>query len=71
MMAAELVRDRNSREPATEEMAQLFELTRKHGLVASKSGAYRNVLRICPPLCIQNLDVEFFEHAINRSFDEL
>ncbi len=46
MMALELVKDRLSRAPATEEMARLFELTRKHGLVASKSGAYRNVLRI-------------------------
>ena len=71
MMAVELVKDRQTREPATEEMAKLFELTRKYGLVASKSGAYRNVLRICPPLCIQMSDVSFFEQAINKSFEEL
>lgn len=71
MMAVELVKDRKTREPATEEMARLFELTRQHGLVASKSGAYRNVLRICPPLCIQAGDVPFFEDAISRSFDQL
>ena len=71
MMAVELVRDKTTKEPASEEMARLFELTRKHGLVASKSGAYRNVLRICPPLCIQSEDVAFFEQAINDSFDEL
>ena len=71
MMAVELVKDHKTKEPATEEMAQLFELTRKHGLVASKSGAYRNVLRICPPLCIQMGDVPFFENAINSSFEEL
>ena len=71
MMAVELVKDKKSKEPATEEMARLFELTRKHGLVASKSGAYRNVLRICPPLCIQSKDVAFFEEAINNSFDQL
>ena len=71
MMAVELVEDRKTKAPATEEMARLFELTRKHGLVASKSGAYRNVLRICPPLCIQMEDIAFFEQAINNSFDEL
>ena len=71
MMAVELVKDRNTKEPAAEEMARLFELTRKHGLVASKSGAYRNILRICPPLCIQMKDVAFFEQAITASFDEL
>jgi alanine-glyoxylate transaminase/(R)-3-amino-2-methylpropionate-pyruvate transaminase len=71
MMAAELVKDRHSKKPATEEMNQLFQLTRKHGLVASKSGAHKNVLRICPPLCIQMEDVAFFEHAISNSFAEL
>ena len=71
MMAAELVKDRRSKEPAPEEMNQLFQLTRKHGLVASKSGAHKNVLRICPPLCIQMEDVAFFEHAISNSFAEL
>ena len=71
MMAAELVKDRHTKEPAIEEMDRLFQLTRKHGLVASKSGAHKNVLRICPPLCIQMEDVAFFEHAIESSFAEL
>lgn len=71
MMAVELVKDRRTLEPAAEEMAALFELTRQNGLVASKSGAYRNVLRICPPLCIQMSDVAFFERAINKSFEQL
>ena len=70
-MAAELVRDRQSKTPAPEEMHQLFQLTRKHGLVASKSGANKNVLRICPPLCIQMEDVAFFEDAIDASFKDL
>ena len=71
MMAVELVKDRATREPDPETMARLFELTREHGIVASKSGAYRNVLRICPPLCIQMQDVEFFAAAINHSFEAL
>ena len=71
MMAAELVKDRKTKEPAVEEMHELFQLTRKHGLVASKSGAHRNVLRICPPLCIQMDDVAFFEKAIEASFADL
>ena len=52
-------------------MHELFQLTRKHGLVASKSGAHKNVLRICPPLCIQMDDVAFFEEAISNSFEDL
>ena len=71
MMAVELVKDRGSREPDTETMLHLFENTRECGLVASKSGAYRNVLRICPPLCMQMDDVPVFEEAINKSFEGL
>lgn len=71
MMAAELVKDRITKQPATEEMDKLFQLTREHGLIASKSGAHKNVLRICPPLCIQMEDVAFFEQAIDSSFGDL
>jgi len=41
------------------------------GLVMSKSGTYRNVLRIVPPLCIQGEDVDFFAEAIERCFRQL
>jgi alanine-glyoxylate transaminase/(R)-3-amino-2-methylpropionate-pyruvate transaminase len=71
MMAVELVKDRKTREPDVESMVRLFENTRECGLIASKSGAYRNILRICPPLCMQMSDVAFFEEAINRSFETL
>ena len=71
MMALELVKDRSTREPDPETLARLFELTRESGLVASKSGAFRNVLRICPPLCTRMQDVPVFEEAINRSFESL
>lgn len=71
MMAVELVKDRKSKQPNPESMVKLFENTGKNGQVASKSGAYSNVLRICPPLCIQMQDIAFFEEAINDSFDNL
>jgi hypothetical protein len=38
---------------------------------AREVGAYRNVLRICPPLGTRMGDVSFFEAAINRSFESL
>jgi alanine-glyoxylate transaminase/(R)-3-amino-2-methylpropionate-pyruvate transaminase len=71
MMAVELIRDRCSKEPDAETMARLFENTCECGQVASKSGAYRNLLRTCPPLCMQMDDVPVFEEAINRSLDKL
>lgn len=71
MMAAELVKDRKTKQPAPDEMHELFQLTRKYGLVASKSGAHKNVLRICPPLCIQMEDAAFFAEALSNSFEDL
>lgn len=68
MLAIELVRDPKTKEPAAEETADVFEVTREMGLIMSKSGAYKNVLRMVPPLCIQKHDVSFFADAIDKSF---
>ena len=68
MMAIELVRDRKTKEPATQETADIFERTREKGLVLSKSGTYRNVLRMVPPLCISMDDVDFVSDAMEATF---
>ncbi|MDH3377760.1 MAG: aspartate aminotransferase family protein [Gammaproteobacteria bacterium] len=71
MLAIELVKDRNTKLPATEETARVFELSREEGLVLSKSGPYRSVLRMVPPLCISLDDVEFFATSLDRCFTRL
>ena len=45
-----------------------FEATREMGLIMSKSGAYRNVRRMMPPLCIHSDDIAFFSEAIDQEF---
>jgi alanine-glyoxylate transaminase/(R)-3-amino-2-methylpropionate-pyruvate transaminase len=52
MVAIELVGDRKTKEPAPDEALAAFEATRKNGLIASRSGPYRNVIRMCLPLCL-------------------
>lgn len=71
MMGIELVKDRKTKEPAREETARVFEKTREKGLIMSKSGTYRNVLRMLPPMCIQKDDIEFFSQAFHESFAEM
>jgi alanine-glyoxylate transaminase/(R)-3-amino-2-methylpropionate-pyruvate transaminase len=71
MQAIELVKDRETKEPAPEETAFVFERTREHGLVLSKSGNYKNVLRMVPPLCLTMEDVEDIFNAYERSFEDL
>ena len=68
MQAIELVKDRETKEPAPEETAAVFENTRKHGLILSKSGTFKNVLRMVPPLCLSADDVQPVLEAFDRSF---
>ncbi|MCG0239077.1 MAG: 4-aminobutyrate--2-oxoglutarate transaminase [Firmicutes bacterium] len=52
MMAMELVRDRETREPATEETAELLRRCIRRGVIALRAGIYGNVVRILAPLVI-------------------
>jgi alanine-glyoxylate transaminase/(R)-3-amino-2-methylpropionate-pyruvate transaminase len=69
MLAIELVTDRKTRTPATRDTAEIFERTREHGLVVSKSGASRNILRLVPPLCLAEHDVAAIAEALDRCFE--
>ena len=68
MQAIELVRDRRTREPAAAETAAIFERTREAGIVVSKSGAHRNILRMAPPLCLGLEDIPTVEAALDDCF---
>ncbi|MFE0018047.1 aspartate aminotransferase family protein [Mesorhizobium sp. NPDC059054] len=68
MLAIELVRDRATKDPAPEETLAVFEETRRNGLVASRSGPYRNVIRMCPPLCLAMSDVDDVVDRFEKSF---
>ena len=70
-MREELVKDRKTKEPAVEETARVFEKTREKRLVMSKSGTNRNVLRMLPPMCIQESDIEFFAKGFDEAFAEM
>jgi len=68
MLGVELVRDQNTKEPATQEMLQVMEICKQNGLLIGKGGIDGNVIRIQPPLelthdqtekAIQILDIAF------------
>ena len=68
MQAIELVEDRRSKTPASKITAEVFEKTRVHGLVVSKSGANRNILRMVPPMCLSLDDLPAVEDALEQCF---
>jgi alanine-glyoxylate transaminase/(R)-3-amino-2-methylpropionate-pyruvate transaminase len=73
MQGLEIVRDRDSKEPALDEVAKLFEITRERGLLMGKGGLYGNVLRIAPPLVAtkENIDeaLDVFDYAFAKVLD--
>jgi alanine-glyoxylate transaminase/(R)-3-amino-2-methylpropionate-pyruvate transaminase len=68
MLSLELVKDRQTKEPAVEEAANIIEMTRHQGLVISKSGGYKNCLRLMPPLCLSIEDIDYIISALDNCF---
>jgi 4-aminobutyrate aminotransferase len=71
MQGIELVRDRDSKEPAADEAARLMEETKSRGLLVGKGGLYGNVLRIGPPLNISAGQVDEGVDMLSQSFSAL
>jgi 4-aminobutyrate aminotransferase-like enzyme len=68
MLGVELVRDRTTKEPASEEMVRLMELCKKDGLLIGKGGFDGNVIRLQPPL---ELTLEQIDNACEILDDSL
>lgn len=71
MLGAELVKDRDTKEPATAECAHVFERAKELGLLVGKGGLYGSVLRIKPPMCITREDADFVVEVLDIALSEL
>jgi 4-aminobutyrate aminotransferase len=71
MQALELVRDRNTKEPAPGATAELLERARENGLLVGKGGLYGNVVRLSPMLNISKEDVDEAIRMLDKSFGEV
>jgi len=71
MLGMELVKDRTSKTPATQETNQVFERVKDMGLLVGKGGFYGNVFRIKPPMCMNSQDVDFVLEVFDIALKEL
>jgi 4-aminobutyrate aminotransferase-like enzyme len=71
MQALELVKDRQTKEPAPEAAAQVLERARDNGLLIGKGGLYGNVIRMAPPMNISKADVDEGIRLLDKSFSEV
>jgi len=71
MQGLELVKDRNSKEPAPQETNQFMERCRGNGLLIGKGGLFGNVIRLSPPLNISEAQVDEAIELMDKSFAEM
>lgn len=71
MLGVELVSDRKTKEPATQETADISEACLRMGVLLGKGGIDGNVLRIKPPMCITADDVDFALDVLDRALTEV
>jgi 4-aminobutyrate aminotransferase-like enzyme/Ser/Thr protein kinase RdoA (MazF antagonist) len=60
----ELVRDRDTLEPASDEAMAICERMRELGVIVQPTGDHMNVLKIKPPLCIDEAAADTFVDAL-------
>jgi 4-aminobutyrate aminotransferase-like enzyme len=71
MQGLELVKDRKTKEPASEATTQVLERARDNGLLIGKGGLYGNVLRLAPMLNISRADVDEGTRLLDKAFSEV
>ncbi len=71
LIGIELVTDRETKQPAAQELARIMDLTRRKGVIIGKGGLYGNVIRLSPPLIITKDDVDFAIGVFDEVFGEV
>ena len=70
LLGIELVRDRKSKEFASDEAASLMDQCKNRGLLLGKGGLMGNVIRIAPPLSIDAGQIDEMLEIIDASLAE-
>src|SRR5690606_17822660 len=67
LLGMELVKDRETKEPAKAECAQVLELAREMGLLLGKGGLWGQTIRFAPPMCITEADADFVLNVLDAA----
>jgi len=62
---------KEKKEPASEFVLRIFEMTKTEGLLIGKGGLYGNVIRLTPPLTIGKGDIDKAVQILDRAFEKI
>ncbi len=71
LLGIELVKDRQSKEPAREECGQVMETCKDMGLLLGKGGLWGQTIRFSPPMCVNEQDADFLLEVLDRALGSL
>lgn len=71
LAGVELVRDRETLEPAGEETSRVLDLMRQNGVLVGREGPHGNVIKIRPPLVFQREHADILIEALEKSLAAL
>ena len=71
LQGIELVRDRNTKEPANTEADEIFRLCLKEGLLFSVRGAHGNVVRFVPPATTTEQQIDQASDILERALSQV
>jgi 4-aminobutyrate aminotransferase-like enzyme len=70
-VGAELVKDRQTKEPAIDEINIIVEKMKEKGFLLSTDGPLHNVLKIKPPLVFNKKNAEDMVKALNEVLSDM
>jgi 4-aminobutyrate aminotransferase-like enzyme len=59
------------KEPAPDFVSEIFEETKKRGLLIGRGGLYKNVIRVTPPLTIERDEIDQGIQVLDRAFEKV
>ena len=71
LLGIELVKDRATKRPPTDECAQVLEYCRDMGLLLGKGGLYGQTIRFSPPMCLHEKDADFLLDVLDKALSTI